>query len=152
LLIPLGAGALSALCSWFSWRAFQGCRAIEQGARSAGDADPLNAPHENDELELALLARERKLQLGLAKRNVQALGRVALFGGTGLSFLAFSGGGEYDLLHLRPALLAFGAGMLGWAACGEIHRRVGSLADSWRAANAKSRRPRQGVDPSERTG
>jgi hypothetical protein len=126
VLIPLTAGALSALCLWFSWRALARCRAIEQG--TAGDAV---SPSE-DELERELLARERSLQLGLAKRNVQALGRAALFGGTGLSFLAFTGGGEYHLRALVPAGLSFAVGMFGWAGCAEIHRRVGSLADAWR--------------------
>jgi len=123
VLIPAGAGALSALCVWFSWSALRRCRAIEQGV---GDADELDA------VELELSARERALQLGLAKRNVQALGRAALFGGTGFSFLALTGGRAYDLANLLPPLLSFGAGMAGWAACGEIHRRVGSLADTWR--------------------
>jgi len=127
VLIPLTAGALAALCLWFSWRALARCQAIETG--TAGDAF---LPTE-DELERELLARERSLQLGLAKRNVQALGRAALFGGTGLSFLAFTGGGVDGLTALAPAGLAFAAGMVGWAGCAEIHRRVGSLADAWRA-------------------
>jgi len=142
VLIPVGAGALSLVCVWFSWRALARCRAIAQGERPADHAD---------ELERELSTREHTLQLGLAKRNVQALGRAALFGGTGASFLAFTGGGKYDFLNLLPALSAFGAGMLGWGACGEIHRRIGLLADAWRHAN-KRRRGRQGVDPPERTG
>ena len=142
MLIALGAAVSSALCLWFSWRALARCLAIEHGASKL---------EESDELERDLLARERNLQLGLAKRNARALGRAALFGGTGLSFLALTGGGEYDLLHLLPAFLAFGAGMLGWAGCGEIHRRIGSSADAWRLQNNRRAR-RQGVDQSERTG
>lgn len=142
MLIPLTAGVLSALCVWFSWRALSRCRAIEQATPDAVEAEP------EDELERGLLRRERNLQLGLAKRNVQALGRAALFAGTGSSFLAFAGGSEDHLAALLPAGLAFAAGMSGWACCAEIHRRVGSLADAWRSRQ----RRRQGVDPSERTG
>jgi hypothetical protein len=131
VLIPLGAGVLSALCVWFSWRTLARCSAIQRSSPSV---------EEEDELERELLARERNLQLGLGKRNVQVLGRVALFGGTGASFLVFTGGGEYDLVHLLPALLSFAAGLLGWAACGEVYRRIGSLADSWRAVNNRTRR------------
>jgi len=148
LLIPLGAGVLSALCSWFSWRLFRRCQAIQSGPESLAPASQV------DELEDELLARERNLELGLAKRNVQALRRASLFGGSGLAFWALAGGrggaGEYDLV---AAGQAFAAGLVGWAACGELQRRVGSLADSWRqATNAKSRRRRQGVDQPERTG
>jgi hypothetical protein len=148
VLIPLGAGVLSALCIWFSWRALRRCQAIEAGSDSAArESQP-------DELEDQLLVRERNLELSLAARNVQALRRAALFGGSGLAFWALSAGGaggrEYDLVQAGEA---FAAGFVGWAGCGELQRRIGSAADAWRrATNAKSRKRRQGVDQSERTG
>jgi hypothetical protein len=147
VLIPLAAGALSALCLWFSWRAFRRCRAIESRPESNAQENERVSTAEH-ELELELLAREQNLELGLAKRNVQALRRAALFGGTGLSFWALTGGRSHDLLLAGEA---FAGGIAGWAACGELQRRIGSLADSWRGATNRRRR-RQGVDPSERTG
>jgi hypothetical protein len=147
LLIPLGAGALSALCLWFSWRALRRCRAIESRPESNAVRGEAVSTQE-DELELELLAREQNLELGLAKRNVRALQRAALFAGTGLSFWALTGGRGHDLLLAGEA---FAAGLAGWAACGELHRRIGSVADSWRGATNRRRR-RQGVDQPERTG
>ena len=139
MLIVLGAGSLSVLCLWFSWRAFQRCRAIHSSAESA--------QAEDDPLEQKLAEREMNLHLSLAKRNVQALGRAALAGGTGLGFLALTGGSANHIL----AGQAFALGAVGWAGCRELHRRVGSLADTWRQATNRRRR-RQGVDQSERTG
>jgi hypothetical protein len=137
VLSLFGAGVLSALCLWFSWRAFRRCHAIESSVEGS----------ESDVLEQSLLERERNIELNLAERNVRALGRVALFGGTGLGIAALTGGHEYDFL----AGAAFGLGLFGWAGCGELRRRIGSLADSWRTATNRRRR-RQGVDQSERTG
>jgi hypothetical protein len=134
------AGILSALCLWFSWRAYRRCRAIHGGVLE-GDPDPL---------ERGLAERELNLELNLARRNVQALGRVALFGGTGLAFWGLASG---ELLtHPIGLWRSFGLGLVGWGSCQELHRRIGSLADSWRAAIKNRERRRQGVDPSERTG
>jgi hypothetical protein len=132
----LGAALLSAFCAWFSWRALRRCREIQSATALADDA-----------LEQNLVEREQNLAFNLAKRNVQALGRTALFGGTGLAFFALTGGREYDLV----AGEAFGVGFAGWTICAELQRRVGSLADMWRSETNRRRR-RQGVDHPERTG
>jgi hypothetical protein len=137
VLIPLGAAAVSGLCVGFAWRALRRCREIVTTGEN----------NETDVLERSLLERERNLAFNLARRNVQALRRAALFGGTGLSFLALTGGRGYDLL---PAGEAFALGFLGWGVCGELHRRIGSLADAWRATIKRKRR--QGVDQLESTG
>ena len=92
---------------------------------------------------------ELNLELKLARRNVQALGRAALFGGAGLAFWAVATG----QLVARPLAMwgSFGLGVVGWGGCRELQRRIGSLAESWRHTTNRRRR-RQGVDPSERTG
>jgi hypothetical protein len=133
------AGILSAFCFWFSWRAFRRCRAIHGGMIQV-EADPL---------ERRLAEAELNLELNLARRNVQALGRAALFGGAGLAFWAVATG----QLVTRPIAMwgSFALGLLGWGGCRELHRRIGSLAESWRDTTNRQRR-RQGVDPSERTG
>ncbi len=102
-----------------------------------------------DPLERRLAEAELNLELNLARRNVQALGRAALFGGAGLAFWAVATG----QLVTRPIAMwgSFALGLVGWGGCRELHRRIGSLAESWRAAINRRRR-RQGVDPSERTG
>jgi hypothetical protein len=130
------AGILAALCLWFSWRALLRCRAIHSGA--------LAPELESDPLELRLAERELNLELNLAGRKVKTLGRVSLFGGTGLALWFYATG----VLVAQP-LVAFGAfafGLIGWGGCREFHRRIGSLADSWRETTNKRRR-RQGVDP-----
>ena len=103
-------------------------------------------------MERRLAEAELNLELNLARRNVQALGRAALFGGAGLAFWAVATG----QLVTRPIAMwgSFALGLAGWGGCRELHRRIGSLAESWRAATNASnrRRQRQGVDPSERTG
>lgn len=135
------AGILAALCLWFSWRAFRRCRTIHDGA--------LEPELANDQLELRLAERELNLELNLAGRTVKALGRVSLFGGTGLAIWFYATGAFKE----QP-LLAFGSfalGLVGWGGCREFLRRIGSLADSWRA-ETKRRRRRQGVDQSHTTG
>jgi hypothetical protein len=135
------AGILSALCLWFAFRAYRRCRAIHAGlVGSEAEADPL---------EERLAERELNLQLNLARRNVQALGRAALFGGTGLAFWGLAGG-ELSA-HPMALFRSFGLGLVGWGGCRHLHYRIGSLADSWRASINRKRRL-QGVDPSERTG
>ena len=98
---------------------------------------------EDDPLEQRLAEKEQNLVLGLGKRSTLALGRASLFGGTGLGVWGLTGGSA----HYLEAGAAFGFGLVGWATCGEAHRRIGSLADLRR----KPKR-RQGVDQSERTG
>ena len=98
---------------------------------------------ENDPLEQRLAIKERRLVAGLARRNALTMGRASLFGGTGLGVWELTGGSA----HYPQAGLAFGLGLIGWAVCGELYRRIGSVADSV----SKSSR-RQGVDQSERTG
>ena len=133
------AGILSALCLWFSWRAFRRCRAIHGGI----------VEDEPDLLERRLAEAELNLELNLARRNVQALGRAALFGGAGLAFWAVATG----QLVTRPVAMwgSFALGLIGWGGCRELQRRIGSLAESWRATTNRRRR-RQGVDQPERTG
>jgi len=101
------------------------------------------AADENDELEQRLAEKERRLVLGLGRRNVLALGRASLFGGTGLGVWGLTGGSA----HYLEAGAAFGLGLVGWAGCGEAHRRIGSMADG-----RLGTKRRQGVDQSERTG
>lgn len=109
------AGLLSAFAISYSARAFWRCK--RQLAAT---------PVDDDELERNLAARAEKLELGLARRNVEALGRAALFGGTGCAVWELTGGST----HYLNAGVAFGLGLLGWAGCGELHRRIGSLAGS----------------------
>ena len=133
------AGVLSALCLWFAWRAFKRCREIQQGALGL----------EPDPLERRLAEAQLNLELNLARRNVQVLGRAALFGGAGMAFWVVATG----QLSTHPIAMwrSFAFGLLGWGGCREFRRRIGSLAESWRVGANKKRR-RQGVDPSERTG
>lgn len=135
------AGILSASCLWFAWRAYQRCRKIRGGAGLSGEVE--------DPLEERLAERELNLELNLASRKVQALGRAALFGGTGLAIWYVATGA----FKTEPSLayLSFGFGLVGWSGCLELQRRIGSLADAWRAATNQERR-RQGVDRSKRTG
>jgi hypothetical protein len=107
--------------------------ALQRARRSA------NESLDRDPLEQRLAEKERRLVFGLARRNTLAMGRASLFGGTGLGVWVLTGGSTY----YPQAGAAFGLGLLGWALCGEFHRRIGSLADSV----SKSRR-RQGVDQS----
>src|SRR6185503_14226862 len=72
---------------------------------------------EEDELEQRLAEKERRLVLGLGRRNVLALGRASLFGGTGLGVWGLTGGST----HYLEAGAAFGLGLVGWAGCGEAH-------------------------------
>jgi hypothetical protein len=133
------AGVLSALCLWFAWRAFRRCREIEARGRVV-EADPVEA---------RLAEEDLNLELNLAFRNVKALGRVALSGGAGAAFWVVASG----QLVASPIALwgSLGLGVLGWGGCRELQRRIGSAAESWRAATNRKRR-RQGVDQPERTG
>ena len=104
---------------------------------------------ETDPVEAGLLERELNLELNLARRNVQALGRAALFGGTGLAFWGLASG---ELLaHPLGLWRSFGLGLVGWGGCRQLRQQIGSLADSWRAATNRKRRL-QGVDQSRSTG
>ncbi len=107
---------------------------------------------ESEPLEQRLAEAELNLELNLARRNVQALGRVALFGGAGVAFWAVATG----QLVTHPITIwgSFALGLVGWVGCRELHRRIGYLAESWRASTNATNRSRrlQGVDQSERTG
>ena len=107
------AGLLSLFATTYSARAFLRCKR----RREAPQGD-------DDELERQLAARAEKLELVLARRNVEALGRAALFGGTGCAVWELTGGST----HYLNAGIAFGLGLFGWMACGEVRRRIGSLA------------------------
>lgn len=113
----LFAGVLSLFAFSFSLRSYLRCRALVDAARLATEAT-------DDELERRLTARERSLELTLAGRSVQVLGRSSLFGGTGAAVWELSGGSS----HYLGASLAFGLGLVGWTGCGELGRRIGSLA------------------------
>jgi hypothetical protein len=115
----LFAGVLSLFAFSYSLRAYLRCRALVDVARLATETN-------DDELERRLTARERSLELTLAGRSVQALGRSSLFGGTGAAVWELSGGSS----HYLGASVAFGLGLFGWTSCGELGRRVGSLAGS----------------------
>ncbi len=132
------AGVLSALCLWFSWRALRRCRAIHDGL----------VVSEDDPLERRLAERAWNLELNVSLRTVKALGRAALFGGTGLAVWAAASGA----LTTHPVALwrAFGLGLVGWGGCRELHRRIGSLAESWRDKKNRELK-RQGVDPTSGT-
>jgi hypothetical protein len=137
------AGILSGLCLWFAWRAYQRCSKIHRGALSLTRAEP------EDPLEERLAERELNLELNLAGRTVKALGRASLFGGTGLAIWFVATGALTS--ESRVAYQSFAFGLVGWGGCGEFQRRIGSLADAWRAA-INLRRQRQGVDPPKRSG
>jgi hypothetical protein len=119
LLTLVVAGALSAVALTASVRALRRCLEVSERGAAAGD----------DELERRLADKERALVLGLGSRNVRALGRAALFGGTGCAVWELTGGGAHYLL----AGGSFGLGMVGWMGCGELYRRIGSLAGARRA-------------------
>jgi hypothetical protein len=121
VLTLVGAGLLAVLALFVSARAFARCRSLV--ASSAALA-------EDDDLERRLAERETSLELGLARRNVQALSRATLFGGTGLAFWELTSGSSHHIF----AGGAFGLGLVSWAACGELHRRIGYLADRRRQA------------------
>jgi hypothetical protein len=129
LLTLLLAGGLSACAIGISLRALARCRSLSQAARLPGSDAEL------DELERRLAEREATLELGLSTRNVLALGRASLFGGTGCAVWELTGGSAHYLL----AGGAFGLGLAGWAGCGEVHRRVGYLAGSRRALRNSKR-------------
>jgi hypothetical protein len=135
VLIPLGAGSLSALCFAFSWRAYRRCRAITSVSEEA------------DSFEQRLAEREANAALNLATRNVKGLAQACFTGGLASAFLALAGGrGQH-----QEAMVAFTLGSVGAIACVGLRRRIGSLAEIWR--NATNRRlRRQGVDQAERTG
>ena len=120
------AGALSSVAFFASLRALRRCQIAARAAATAAT--------EEDDVERRLAERERALVLGLGSRNVLALGRVALFGGTGCAVWQLTGGSA----HYLSAGAAFGLGFAGWASCGEIHRRVGSLADRRRALRKRA--------------
>jgi hypothetical protein len=150
------AGILAGLCLWFSWRALRRCRAIHGGA--------LQPEVASDALEQRLAERELNLELNLAGRTVTALGRASLFGGTGLAIWFYATGSFAT--DPKQASASFAFGFVGWGGCREIQRRIGSLADSWRAqatqanretnrrarSNETGEQSRQGVDQSGRTG
>jgi hypothetical protein len=139
------AGVLSALCLWFAWRAYRRTSTIQRGALQSGR----EAGHsEEDALELRLAEKELNLELSLAARTVKALGRAALFGGTGLAIASIASGAYRT--EPRAALGAFALGLVGWGGCRELERRIGLLADSWRS-ETNQRRKRQGVDQPKRT-
>ena len=116
------AGLLSLFAIAYSARTFWRCK---QRREVAGGDDNGDDDADEDELERKLAAKEQKLELGLARRNVEALGRAALFAGTGCAVWELTGGSA----HYLQAGVAFGLGFVGWAGCGEVHRRIGSLAD-----------------------
>ena len=103
------AGVLVALSLAYSFRVFQRCRQASEAALT-----------EEDELELRLAQKRVVLELKLGRRMVQALGRVALFGCTGLAVWELTGGSA----HYLPAGIAFLLGFVGWAGCGELERRL----------------------------
>ncbi len=115
----LFVGVLSLFALSISLRTYLRCRKLIASARLPTEA-------EDDELERRLLARERSLELTLAGRSVQVLGRSSLFGGTGAAVWELSGGSS----HYLGASVAFGLGFVGWTGCGELGRRIGSLAGS----------------------
>jgi hypothetical protein len=123
VLALLLAGVLSIFALTYSARAFVRCRR------------QLVAASEDDELELKLAERQQKLELSLARRNVEAIGRAALFGGTGCAVWELTGGSA----HYLQAGVAFGLGLLGWMGCSELHRRIGSPAGDRPPARAARR-------------
>jgi hypothetical protein len=137
------AALLSALCLWFSFRAYRRCAAIQSGAMVLHDAA------QEEPLEQRLAERELNLELNLATRTVKALGRASLFAGTGLA-IWFVANGSFRS-EPRFAYQSFAFGLVGWGGCREFQRRIGSLADAWRSAMNRKRR-RQGVDQPKRVG
>jgi hypothetical protein len=132
-LTLLLAGLLAVCAVAYAFKTLASCRRASRSLAMLAEEDPL---------EQRLADRELRLVIGLGKRSVLALGRASLFGGTGLGVWALTGGSA----HYLDAGLSFGLGFISWAACGEAHRRIGSLADNLRKSPS-----RQGVDPSKRT-
>ena len=126
MLTLLVAGALSAVGLTASAQAYRRCRVVALAAQSPAVED--------DELERRLADKEQALSFSLGVRNVKALGRAALFGGTGCAVWELTGGSTHYLM----AGSAFGLGLVGWAGCGELERRIGSLAGSRRALRKRS--------------
>lgn len=120
------AGGLSGIALGVSLRTLQRCLAVTR-------RDPRS---EGDELEQRLAEKERRLVLGLGSRNVRALGRAALFGGTACAVWELTGGSS----HYLVAGGSFGLGFIGWAGCGELQRRVGALVGSLAGAGRASRK------------
>ena len=138
MLTLLLAGALAVFAVAYSVVTYRRYGRLVQSALREPD---------DDELERKLVERQLRLEFGLARRNVLALGRAALFGGTGCAVWELTGGSA----HYLNAAAAFGLGLVGWMGTGEVHRRIGSLADM-ETMLARLRRPRQGVDQSSGTG
>jgi hypothetical protein len=120
LLTLLVAGGLSAVAIGVSLRALGRSAEVLRSGVGA----------EDDELEQRLAVKEQALVLGLSSRNVRALGRAALFGGTGCAVWELTGGSA----HYLPAAGSFCLGFVGWAGCSELERRIGSLAGARRAS------------------
>ena len=110
-----------------SLQAYRRCRAVARVTQSP--------EAETDELEKRLAEKEQALAFTLGVRNVKALGRAALFGGTGCAVWELTGGSAHYLM----AGGAFGLGLFGWAGCGELERRIGSLAGARRALRKRIR-------------
>jgi len=138
------AGALSLLSLIVSLRYYLRCRKLVGVGAPTNNQTVVPAP-DDDELEKRLAARERALELGLATRSVQVLGRASLFGGTGAAVWQLSGGSSQYL----SAGVAFGVGCVGWAGCGELQRRVGLLAGR---LPRRARYARTEVDPPSGSG
>lgn len=119
MLTLLLAGALAAMSLAFSLHTLARCRAANRAFSQFSDDDPF---------ERRLADKELRFEMGLGRRNVLALGRASLFGGTGLGVWGLTGGSA----HYLEAGVAFGLGLVAWAGCGEAHRRVGSLAGDLR--------------------
>jgi hypothetical protein len=132
--VTLLALALAACCVAYAFSTLVRCRRA---------AAAFAASKEDDPFEQRLAEKELRLVVSLGRRSVLALGRAALFGGTGLGVWALTGGSA----HYLDAGVAFGLGFVSWACLGELQRRIGSLADLPRRSSS-----RQGVDQSKRTG
>lgn len=141
MLVLLLATALSLWSLWFSLRAYARCRRLTKELDGDLDASA------EDELERRLAERGQRLELGLAVRSVSAVGRAALFGGTGAAVWALTGGAS----HYLQAGVAFGVGLVGWMGSGELSRRIGSLAGSAKGARRRCAADR-GVDRPSGTG
>ena len=151
MLIQLCAGAWSALCVGVAWRAYRRCQNIAADERALARKATSSDAIEQDAFERELLLRELNGELNLGQRTVKVLAQAALTGGLALGFLALTGGHT----HQPEALQAFGLGAVGGALGLGMYRKIGSLADDWRAqlnSAANRKRRRQGVDQPERTG
>lgn len=141
MLVLLLAAALSLWSLWFSLRAYSRCRRLTKELEGSVQANA------EDELEMRLAERGQRLELGLAARSVSAVGRAALFGGTGAAVWELTGGAS----HYLQAGVAFGVGLVGWMGSGELSRRVGSLAGATQGARRR-RVTDRGVDRPSGTG